>query len=427
MSPILKKFDSIFWRNKACRNLFLLNKDELLEHQEIILDNIKRTIYDNVIVVTNERERENNFELITSRVQNRNVETEFSLENKLKIYKPKVEKFVEDNFKKSIEKLEKDCNNPIKGLKLLFKVCKIFNKEKGEKALIELLQEYYFIGKNISSIEQLEIYTMSLIKKNFGFIVNEETTFHFYDSIENIKHLYTNVIYKRLLNSKRVITKYLDDKDNFEERVKMLDVLYEAGILESTNREAFFECTNCDHNLFKGTMYLKIRPKKLSNFKCPNCDKEVFYLAPYKLNAELYKLVVKNDGVIIYLLEEILKEKGMSPELNIPINFSGLNSEIDVATRVKGKYNLVIESKMLFANNSYEKHIKKILTAVDEVVHLKDILQRKGEIDEEAMFYLVINIDDRELIESARNQIQILKPNSGVKLESIVSFKEIVF
>lgn len=427
MSNTVKKFHNIFWQNKACRNLFLLNRDELLEHHEITLETLKRVVYSNVIVITNESERDSNFQLLETRVQNRNLDHEFSLEQKLSIYKPKFEKFFEEHYQKSFEKLEKDLKNPLRLIPLFRKVCRLFDEKKFESALLDLLQEYYFVGQNVKNLEQLEIHFFGMIKKHFGMIVNEETTFHFYDSIESIKNLYTNIIYTRLLKSKRIIAKYLDSKDNFQERLNMLDLLYEAKIIENVNQEAFFECTNCDQNIFKGTMYLKIRPNKLAKFKCPNCEKGVFYLAPYKLNEEIYKLITQNDGIIIHLLAEILNERKIKSETNIPvselINGNYANSEIDLAVKQDGVYKYVFETKMLHANNEPRKHIKKIHSALNETYNLKEILEAKGEANKITRYYLILNLDDEEIINEAKQTFTKVGTNGEINVMSLEAFK----
>ena len=149
MSEIKKIFYNIFWQNQACRNLFLLSKEELLDTKGIDSDEGELSVSFPRIIISNISPTDQHHETIRYRTESSIIRSEAHLSNKFKAYEPLITNFIQSKFGKSLEKFAKDVNeSPGKILKLIAKGI-LANPERREQILIKTLQEYGFIGKQI--------------------------------------------------------------------------------------------------------------------------------------------------------------------------------------------------------------------------------------------------------------------------------------
>lgn len=119
MSLITKKFYNLFWQNKACQNLFLLSKEELLDTIVLPLGNADYSISMPRIILSNVQ-KENEFDLASLKIrsENNNLSTEKTINTNLKSFEPMLNIMIESDFGQSFEKLINDIEaNPNKILR----------------------------------------------------------------------------------------------------------------------------------------------------------------------------------------------------------------------------------------------------------------------------------------------------------------------
>lgn len=203
MSIIIEKFYNFFWQNKACQNLFLLSKEELLDTIRIPLGDTNRSFSLPRVILSNVEKNENlDFETLKIRTENEGIISEEALSSKVEIYTPLLIDFVESNYKKSFEKLIQDIEeNPEN---LLKKLCHLFFKgaDGVEPIIIEFLQEYGFIGKHLQSFQDIEFFfEKEFISKKMKSILTESHFLSFLEVFKSIKDIYVNETYKGLYGS----------------------------------------------------------------------------------------------------------------------------------------------------------------------------------------------------------------------------------
>jgi hypothetical protein len=89
MSEIKEIFYNLFWQNKACQNLFLLSKEELLDTKSLDFEGNSASISLPRIIISNIESRED-FTHETIRIRNENIyiRTENLLNSKIELYAP---------------------------------------------------------------------------------------------------------------------------------------------------------------------------------------------------------------------------------------------------------------------------------------------------------------------------------------------------
>lgn len=248
----------------------------------------------------------------------------------------------------------------------------IDGEENLEKVAIEFLQEYGFIGKNIKSFSELELFfEKEAITKNAKSILSENNVWNFLEFLKSVKDIYVNESYRSLYNTSQVLVSALHDIDNFSSRLNLFSHLYESKIISSCHEDSFIECTNCEPGTYRGVFQLKLNPRKLSNLKCPICSNELSYFVPYELHNDIYQIIKQKDGILLDVLCNYLSNKNISFNTNVNL----LNDiEIDCILQ-QGNYIFLIECKMYKQTTTYDKlrskirkHFGKLLKDTERII-----------------------------------------------------------
>ena len=81
MDNIIEIFYNFFWKNKACRNLFLLSKEELLDTKKIPFGDKETSLSLPRIIISNIQEKDDfTHETIRIRNENQNIISDGLLE-----------------------------------------------------------------------------------------------------------------------------------------------------------------------------------------------------------------------------------------------------------------------------------------------------------------------------------------------------------
>lgn len=364
MSEIKKTFYNIFFQHKNCRNLFLLSKEELLD-KNIVGEYPTRIEYPiSRIIISNAFEDEYH-ETIRFRTETHNIHLDASLEEKLGHLKPLLEQFFSKRFKKSLDKLTKDLQE--RPVKLLSKALRIaFSEKNWEKNLMDFLHEYGFAGKHLTTFKDIESEMNKLLvpSKN-NELLNYNSLDQIFNSINYVKDLYVNHLYKKLYSTTQVLTSTLNEEDNFESRLRLFKHLYDFKILSTSGEDAFIECSNCEPGTYRGVFKLKINPQKLDGLKCPVCQHQLTYFVPYELHPEIYEIVKSHDGLLLDALCELLKKNKISYSSNIKY-FADL--EIDCMYS-KDNTIFIVETKMYKLNTTEEKLHEKVKGHYRRLIH----------------------------------------------------------
>ncbi len=412
-----EKFFNVFWKNKACQNLFLLSKDELLETTQVDIPDKKRLVYQPNIILSNFDQTHIKHELVEIKNTNQGIDIENQLTDKYEIYQKKVSAFFIKKYSNSIAKLEKDLNSPVKGLLLLRKIFNAFFSKNGEKIFLDILKKYQFIGNHIKSFDELGGKFEVWIKKELRKIVNQENVINFYDTVNLAKKYYTNILFQKLNQSNQHITDALRDIDGFSDLTEVLDLLYDSGIITESENEAFFECTSCVGGTFKGSAYLKIKPKKLKDFTCPVCKNQVSYIIPYKIHDEIFEMLKSKDGMILFAIMDHLSSKKIPYESNVELG----NDEIDIVIKNNLNSYLLVETKMFKQAQSFRNLQSKIKKAVSKLAKKRQLFSNKENCEVKESF-LVVNLINPTTYTSIGEECSDLLNKNNIKLHTINSF-----
>lgn len=407
-----KKFYNIFWKEKTCQNLFMLSKHELLD--TITIESL--SYFTNKIIISNDNKVVNDTnKIVQYRSEHQMIEIESMIQEKIEHFKPLLDHFINHRFKKSIDLLQKDVEE--KGLRLLMKIIKIlFDEERREELSIKFLKEYKFIGNNINSFKDLsENIQKQLIPKKGNKLINEVNISIFMELVRFVKDFYEYNIYKKLISSNQILVNTRSVEDNFESRIKMFKLLYDAKILLNSSEDAFIECTHCDPDTYKGVFKLKVNPSKLEKLKCPVCNEILTYYVPYKLENEIFEIVKSQDGLLLDALTYKLEENNIKYKVN---QHYENDIEVDCVFETQdGVY--IIETKMYQNNNQDRKIVSKIKEDYGKL--LKDYKRLKKIIGKEKNLIpiLLINILDETVINEAIQDIN----NTQIFVRNIQTLK----
>lgn len=373
MTEVTQIFYNLFWQDKACQNLFLLSKEELLDTKRLELEGVSTSISLPRIIISNIQDKEDfNHKTIRLRNETNNIRTEKLLNDKIELYTPIITNFIESKFGKSLEKLIHDFEtDPWKLLSKAFVVL-IDGEENLEKVAIEFLQEYGFIGKNINSFSELELFfEKEAITKNAKSILSENNVWNFLEFLKSVKDIYVNESYRSLYNTNQVLVSALHDIDDFRSRLNLFSHLYESKIIGPSHEDSFIECTNCEPGTYRGVFQLKLNPRKLSNLKCPICSGELSYFVPYELHNDIYQIIKQKDGLLLEVLCNYLANNNIQYKTNINLH---KDIELDCVFQQENTV-FLIECKMYKQTTTYEKlkikirtHFGKLLKDADRII-----------------------------------------------------------
>jgi len=395
MSAITNKFNHLFFKNKACQNLFLLSKYELLETRNFGTEESPYNIPTNRIIITNtQEENQELIQTIKDRSALYDVELNSSIEEKIEDLKPIIENFFNAKFKKSIDALIEDFDKN-KAKHIIVATSAIFSSNR-EKIIIDFLKEYKFIGDNINSFDDIDkMLEQVFIPSKRNVLINEKTLKSFFEGIKYIKELYVNYSYKNLYNTNQVLVNTLNSEDNYNSRIQLFGALFDSKIITASDEDAFIECTHCPPLTYRGVFQLNLNPKLLKNLKCPVCNNALIYFVPYELHPEIYQIINAHDGVLLHAIAETLKNK----KVDFKLNEKFLNDiEIDCVYKLENKLYL-IESKMYKLNTTKDKLSKKIKAHFDELISKLIRIQELNQKDKfELIPILITNINDLDLL-----------------------------
>lgn len=416
MSEKIEVFYNIFWRDVACYNLFMLSRDELLEIEEYSNGAIK--FYNNKIIISN-KENDNSQNVIAKRNDTQAILVENNIKKTFDKLEPMIKELLESNFGKAFKKLKHDLDNNGFNLFLNFISALLDEKNRDEK-LLKLIKKYGFVKHNINSFQELgEQIERLFTPSRDGSIINQETVIIFNEVVKIIRELLANHAYKKIYSTNQILINSLNKDDNYRSRVLMFSDLYDAKIVLSSESNSFIECTNCDSEVLKGAISLKINPKKLEKFICPACNNELTYHATYELANDIFELVKSKDGILLNALSNLLITHNIS-HCN---NKNYLNDiEIDCIFELNGVTHIV-ESKMFKLNTEENKHLSKMREAFGKL--LKDIKRLESIEDFKSVQLkpmLMVNIENKNRLAIVNTEF---KGKYNLEYDVVYSLKSI--
>lgn len=392
-------FYNIFWKEKACYNLFLLSKAELLDTKRVPLlvkQETMELIFPRIII--------SNFDVRdvdTTQIDVRNgvqaERSELFIDKQIELYKPVFTKILEDQFGKSWQKLLEDFKNPEE---LLTNIFAEFLHEDGfhfERTILNLLKRYNLIGDHIESFEGAEEhYSKELVKKKIQAVLSEETYLNLLRFIRCLKDLYTSEVYRGMYSSNQLQTKYLHSREDFNSRIKLFQLLMEAELLTYSTEDILVECHSCNQGEYQGVLRAKISPKRLEKLVCPICNDALTYFAPYDIDKILFDIVRSKDGLILDALVYLLETTGIKHETNVSMDkLKGL--EIDCIFESTDVI-YVVETKM-FKTSTPNKLKQKLNKASYKLKSDLDTLSTELKIGKKIIPLLLVNtIEEMELL-----------------------------
>ena len=424
MSEIKDIFYNIFWQNKACQNLFLLSKVELLDTRSVtIIDNTPISVTFPRIIISNVEKQDDSHEIIKLRTEGSLIKSESSINKKVEKYTPLITNFIESKFGKSLERFSLEFGaNPGNITKFVIRFL-IANEDKKEGLIIHELQKFGFIGKQINTFIELENYfKKEFFTKNIHEIFSEENTWNFYELLKSLKDIYTNETYKNLYETNQVLVNSLFDSDNFSDRLKLFSHLYEAEIISPSREDAIVECTSCSPGAYHGVLQLKVNPLKLKDFKCPICQKPLNFYVPYELHLEIFNIIKSKDGLLLDALCNLLSKN----KIEFQVNQTFLNDiEIDCIFYTSDKTIYMVECKMYKINTTRDKLKSKIkehyAKLVRDINRLKDTAF-KGKV---IIPVLLVNVTLPTIVDEAKNEINYNQIDDSERSVRICAINEI--
>ena len=404
MSEIKQIFYNLFWQDKACQNLFLLSKEELLDTKIIQLEGVSTSVSLPRIIISNIQDKEDfNHKTIRLRNETSNIRTEKSLNDKIELYTPIITNFIETKFGKSLKKVICDFEND--PWKILSKPLEAIldGEDNFEKVTIEFLKEYGFIGKNINSFSGLEkFFEKEAISKNAKTFLSENNVWNFLEFLRSIKDIYVNESYKSLYNTNQILVNALHDIDDYKSRLNLFSLLYESKIITPSHEDSFIECTNCEPGDYKGVFQLKLNPRKLSNLNCPICSNELSYFVPYELHNDIYQIIKQKDGLLLDVICNYLENKKITFKTNVNLL---KDIELDCVFE-NNKFVYIVECKMYKQSTTFEKQKHKMREHYGKLLKDAERIEIDEQSDKIIIPILLVNILNTEFISQIENELK---------------------
>jgi len=427
MSEVKEIFYNLFWQNKACQNLFLLSKEELLDTKTIhYADEAIQISFPRIILSNIESKTEYLHEKIKLRTETHSIRTEATISNTFGKYGPILEALYETKMGKSVELVINDVRkNQFEPFAEI--IGSFFDEEEGavDKAIMTFLHKYNFIGRNIRSFEDLtQYFENDFLQKNLKSILSEENLWTFLELIKSFKDRYVSEVYKGLYNTNQVLVSSFHEVDNFKDRLKLFSNLYESGIISSSTEDSFLECTNCEPSIYRCVIALKTDPIKLKKFKCPICDNSLVFFVPYELNKEIYGIVKAKDGVLL----DSLLNKLSTKKIEHSANKHFLNDiEIDCSYKLNGKL-FVVECKMYKQLTTEEKLKKKFKQHFSKVVDdIMRIQKHYKKTTRSIVPILLVNINNPKLLSETMEELKKNNSHHLFQNGQIITINDIPF
>ena len=396
MEISLKKFYHLFWNNKACRNIFLLHKEILLEKNTV---DIKITdYYLPRIVISNSPKQKKSDLKISKRSENIFIELWHKLSASEKRY------LSEDKFKKYIDKRYGESKaiflKEHEEFGLIGLIIEALEVLDNEEEFIKFLKKYKLIPDEINDSQTFAKYAEEeFIREITKFLKNEEVA-DLLESIDDISDIYNSTIKKGLIKANKHVTDKLFQEEDFSSRIELFENLYEIGVLTGGYFKSYLECVNCLPKTFSGYFNVNITPSKLK-FKCPNCNKEPYFMVPYQIDRELFNHIIHPDGLLAFSISFLLNQYGIRHKRSV--NLENQN-EVDFVIGGSQRVNTIIEIKMFRNDKSSDALVKNLQEAISQMKKTKKKLVEKNSVYNETEIIIIANILDDSIYQTAREK-----------------------
>lgn len=415
-------FFDLFWQHKAIQNLFLLSKEEFLDTKRFTFGDKPINISFPRIILSNIKSKEDyNHSKITIRTNTHNQKVESIISATINKYQPILIEFIESRFSKVGEQIIKDISEDPLGF--IVPIVTALMSGKAENCIIELLQKYELIGYNIKTFQQLEQHIeKELISKNLKTVLSEQNLWAFLELMKMFKDRYVSEVYKSLYNSNQILVSSFHDIDNFADRLKLFNALYDANIIKPSSEDSFIECTECLQDTYRGVFSLKMNPNQLKKMKCPICSSSVSYYVPYELDSTIYEIVKDKDGMLLQAIRDLLKRNRIKHDTNIPY----LNDiEIDCQYQL-GKELYFLESKMYKQNTDPRKLQIKLKEHFAKLIRDVERIQKQNPEKLSITPLLVVNINDSQLLNKIATELKKLNASNELFSKAkIITLKDL--
>jgi hypothetical protein len=395
------KFFSIFWSDEACRKIFLLHKEELLEKKEVDLS-IK----------------------LVQRIENRELELghELNSTTKRNIDQSKIDEYLNRTFAAPIQEFSKGINNnKIQQVRFIMEAT---SSLLSEKRFLKFLQKYKVIPAGIHSMDGLSKHFETFFKTEIGKFLTPQRITEFLASVDQISSYYQNAYIKDLMDANNFYSDILYQEENYKDRIAMFDLLYEAGVLQGGKFKGYYECTKCDYGIFNATVNIKTAPSK-TKLKCPACGQETFYIVPYEIQEEIFEFIKHKDGLLFHLIKGLLGKKGLKflQNVNLIADVEADLALLDELNRV----NRVIEIKMFKSDRPEDTIRKNLEGGLRKFLDARKKLISVNPDWTGVAYHFITNITDescyRELVEKFKNELS----GTNVTVHSPDQFKNAFF
>lgn len=419
--PIPSKFFSIFWDNEACREIFLMHKEQLLEKNEIDFAGSKKNFYLQRIVLSNSLRRSDTDTRMQQRIQNRSIDLDHSLSLKAQrnFTEPKIDAYFQEKFGKSIKSITDKLNGGnISQIRFL---SELTTSLLSEKRILKFLKKYNFISSKINSIKELGEFIEKSFEAEISKTLNSGHLLDIITSMDEISDYYNNEIFNSLIDANQFYTDRIYDKENFKDRIALFDLLYEANVLIGGKYKTYYECTSCATGVFSGNMTLNVTPGKVK-LKCPNCAKEVFFLAPYQICNDVFNMLVHKDGLLFFAIGYLLKKKQLKFVTNqfyipdIEIDFQILNLQNQITD--------IIEIKNFKTDRPDDTQITNLRDGLKRFLDSRNKLINSNPSYSEVKFHFVTNLRTEVFYNKLKEAFKEELSNTFIKVYSPEGFKQ---
>lgn len=415
-----EKFYNLFWKNDCCQQLFLLHKEELLLKEEIEIGEEKKHFYLPRFVISNSLKRPKAIGVVEQRIENRTIDSNSSLQLKSdkNLSEEKITRYFNEKFGKPIELVTKKLNgNQFTQIKF---IAEVLNSLGSEKRLMKLLHKYEAVPKNIRNFTELSAWFDKSIQKEVQKLIKPEHFTDLLSAADEIANHYSNFHYNSLLDAHEFYTDILFEKEGYQDRLAMLDSLYECKVLEGGVNKTYYECTHCDINVFSGSVTLNVTPSKVK-LKCPNCNQEVFYLAPYRLHEDIVKDILAKDGLLSGAISYLLEGHKIKFQRNIK-----READIELDIEIYNKLNTVtdiVEIKTLRTDKTEDVLISNLSEGLTKFIIAYDKLVQSNPKFRNVRFHYITNLDHAELYTQLRSTFRQQLRERPITIHTLATFK----
>jgi hypothetical protein len=403
-SPTIAKFYNIFWANHHCQEIFLLHKEQLFQKEEIEFGESKKHFYQQRFVFSNSDKKHLPFERVDQRIQDSNIELNHGLiaKSAKNINQEKIKEYLSDRFGKAFAQLSPKMNG--KGITKIRFFSELATAFLSEKNLIRFLQKYSLISGKISSFEELKQSIEDFVKNEALSWLNAENLPDVLSVLDSFSGFYNNHNFNDLIEASKFYVDILYDSRDVRERLHLFDSLYEAGILIGGAYKTHYECTHCPPNTFSGNVVLNVSPSKLK-LKCPNCGKEAFYLAPYKIDGDIFGHIQSKDGLLFHAVQNLLTTHKVIFQSNVPY---GKDIEIDIQILGNGGHAItdIIEIKMFKTDRPDDTILNNLRTGLRKLLTSRQKLLKLNEKFKNVRYHFITNIDDEKLCDALKENFR---------------------